>query len=238
MKFKKWQVYIWLLLTSIVICVSSTLVSENTVLFAIISGISGGAFASTFVAWLIDWQNARESKKKKTSLQKTILHPMKTTMSAMILNFGRLACELDNTISKTEPKQWDEWVQIVQIKLAECKDPFYSRKTLVSLDSILNNYCNRMMELRSCKFELIYNEVVKTSEYYALAEVEYYANVMRNAIATRTQLEVANQALPNLVDAIQQNKTELIRFIDLDSLQITGKSFADHINNTNNRTWI
>jgi hypothetical protein len=92
--------------------------------------------------------------------------------------------------------------------------------------------------LRSCKFELIYNELVKTSEYYALAEVEYYANVMRNAIATRTQLEVANQALPNLVDAIQQNKTELIRFIDLDSLQITGKSFADHINNTNNRTWI
>lgn len=238
MKFKKWQVYIWLLLTSIVICVFSTLVSENTVLFAIISGISGGAFASTLVAWLIDWQNARESKKKKTSLQKTILHPMKTTMSAMILNFGRLACELDNTISKTEPKQWNEWAKIVQIKLAECKDPFYSQKTLVSLDAILNNYCNRMMELRSCKFELIYNELVKTSEYYALAEVEYYANVMRNAIATRTQLEVANQALPNLVDAIQQNRTELIRFIDLDSLQITGKSFAGHINNTNNRTWI
>ena len=238
MKSRKWQVYIWLLLASIVICVSSILISEYTVLFTIVSGISGGAFASTLVAWLIDWQNARESKKKKAYLQKIILHPMKTTLSTMILNFGRLACELDNTISKTEPKQWDEWVQIVQIKLAECKDPLYSRKTLVSLDSILNNYCNRMMELRSCKFELIYNELVKTSQYYALAEVEYYANVMRNAIATRTQLEVANQALPNLVDAIQQNKTELIRFIDLDSLQITGKSFADHINNTNNRTWI
>ena len=81
-------------------------------------------------------------------------------------------------------------------------------------------------------------ELVKTSEYYALAEVEYYANVMRNAIATRTQLEVANQALPNLINAIQKNKNEIVRFIDLDDLQITGVSFAQHINNTDNRTWI
>lgn len=238
MKSRKWQVYIWLLLASIVICVSSILISEYTVLFTIVSGISGGAFASTLVAWLIDWQNARESKKKKAYLQKIILHPMKTTLSTMILNFGRLACELDNTISKTEPKQWDEWAKVLQKKLAECSDPFYSQKTLVSLEATMGQYCNRMTELHSCKFELIYNELLKTSEYYALAEVEGFAKVMRSAIATRTQLEIANQALPNLIDALQQNKNELIRFIDLDNLQITGRSFSEHINSCNNKIWI
>ena len=160
---------------------------------------------------------------------------MKTTIYAMLLNFGKLSCELDTTISKTVPKQWDEWAEILQVNLAECNEPFCQQKAVVSLDATMSN---RMQELRSCKFELIYNELVKTSEYYALAEVEYYANVMRNAIATRTQLEVANQALPNLINAIQKNKNEIVRFIDLDTLQITGTSFAEHINNTDNRTWI
>ena len=238
MNFKKWQVYIWLLLVSVIICVSSIFISKCTVIFTIVSGVSGGAFASTLVAWLIDWQNTRESKKKKEYLQRTILHPMKTSMHTLIFNFGRLSCDLDNNISKEETKKWDDWAKILQVKLGESNDAFSLQRTLVSLDATLNNYCNRVQELRSCKFELIYNELIKTSEYYALAEVEYFANVMRNSIATRTQFEVANLAFPNLINAIQENKTELIEFIDLDDLKITGFSFAEHLNNTNNRTWI
>ena len=76
MNFKKWQVYIWMFLVSVIICVSSIFISKCTVIFTIVSGVSGGAFASTLVAWLIDWQNTRESKKKKEYLQRTILHPM------------------------------------------------------------------------------------------------------------------------------------------------------------------
>ena len=238
MNFKKWQVYIWLLLVSVIICVSSIFISKCTVIFTIVSGVSGGAFASTLVAWLIDWQNTRESKKKKEYLQRTILQPMNTSMHTLIFNFGRLSCDLDNNISKEETKKWDDWAKILQVKLGESNDAFSLQRTLVSLDATLNNYCNRVQELRSCKFELIYNELIKTSEYYALAEVEYFANVMRVSIATRTQLEVANQAFPNLINAIQENKTELIEFIDLDDLKITGFSFAEHLNNTNNRTWI
>lgn len=231
-------IYACLLLLFLAISLTSLWICMESPWFTLIAGLGCGGFASTLVAWLIDWQNARERKKKKENLQKTILHPMKTTIYAMLLNFGRLSCELDTTISKTVPKQWDEWAEILQVNLAECNEPFFLQKAVVSLDATMNNYCNRMQELRSCKFELIYNELVKTSEYYALAEVEYYANVMRNAIATRTQLEVANQALPNLINAIQKNKNEIVRFIDLDTLQITGTSFAEHINNTDNRTWI
>ena len=238
MNFKKWQVYIWLMLVSIVICISSIFISECTVIFTIISGVSGGAFASTIVALLIDWQNTRENNKKKEYLQKIILYPMKTTMHTMIFNFGRLACELDNNISKDDQKEWDDWAKILQDKLAECNDAFSLQRAFVSLDASLNNYCNRMHEFRSCKFKLIYNELIKTSEYYALAEVEYFANVMRNSIATRTQLEVANQAFPNLINAIRENKNELLEFINLDDLQMTGFSFAEHLNNTDNRTWI
>ena len=88
MNFKKWQVYIWLMLVSIVICISSIFISECTVIFTIISGVSGGAFASTIVALLIDWQNTRENNKKKEYLQKIILYPMKTTMHTMIFNLA------------------------------------------------------------------------------------------------------------------------------------------------------
>jgi len=230
--------YACLLLSFLAISLTSPLISMESPWFTLITGLGCGGFASTLVAWLIDWQNEKECKKKKENLQKNILYPMKTTIHAMILNFGRLSCELDTTISKTVSKQWNEWAEILQVNLAECNDPFGLQKTIVSLDATMNNYCNRMQELRSCKFELIYNELVKTSEYYALAEIEYYANMMRNTTATRTQLEVANQALPNLIDAIQKNKNEIIRFIDLDDLQITGASFAEHIKNTDNRTWI
>ena len=123
-------IYACLLLLFFAISLTSLWICMESPWFTLIAGLGCGGFASTLVAWLIDWQNARERKKKKENLQKTILHPMKTTIYAMLLNFGRLSCELDTTISKTVPKHWDEWAKILQVNLAECNEPFVCKRLL------------------------------------------------------------------------------------------------------------
>lgn len=196
-----WILYLILGILSIIIVALSLLVKEHAEWFTIVSGIGCGAFASVFIAFLIEVSNVSQKKQKNMTV-------FESYFSKLYFTFANLLCSLVTACDKeklngVEELFWFDWLE--RFIEEQIENPRSSAKEFLA--NKIQDVEKELAKIEESKLLLLNQDLIDDMEFIAFMNIKGDLSFMESVLnSSDTNWNIMKAIIPELKEHIEESK--------------------------------